>query len=321
MFKLFKKHKDLLAVVLTSFDSRRALRAYNSIKNSPKSISIDLEIVVNSLNPNYIDEVKKTFKDINVKITETKSNGHSGFGKNSIFELFRNHEINYEYLFYIDGDDFIYPTAFEKFEQMISMNPDIIGLQSHDFMLSENDYRASDFIKTTKQNNEFLHTIEHPYYLHSWNELEINMCKKFPKDIFGKIHEQYPPDRTLFLSANILKNEKDLFFLDDMSVYDDYIFCFILFERALNNNYSYAQFSNSFCYVYDRINDNALTKTFEDEKNDRAWIDKKAKSHLLPLAKKCKTFDFSIVPHFQLGPPKNFSMNDKIEFLRKNLII
>ena len=36
MLGLFKKRKDILAVVLTSSDVKRARRAYESVKNSPR---------------------------------------------------------------------------------------------------------------------------------------------------------------------------------------------------------------------------------------------------------------------------------------------
>ena len=146
------------------------------------------------------------------------------------------------------------------------------------------------------------------------------MSKRFPKDIHAEIHKQYPPDRTLFLSNNILNNEKDLGFPEDMSVYDDYVFCFKLYDRAINKEYSYAQFSSSYCYVYDRINDASQTKKHEDGDLGRKWIDQKAKEYLMPLSRKNHALDFSIVPHFQIGAPKSFNKNHKINFIKNNLI-
>ena len=321
MFSFLKQKKNILAVVLTSSDEKRALRAYESIKNSPTNFSMDIEIIVNSLNKDYIKSIQQTFKNIKVKITETQSNGHSGFGKNTVFDYFRNHKNQYDYLFLIDGDDFLYPTAFKQFEQVLSMNPDIVGLQSSDTLITSLDYRAKDFIEETKNESEFLHLIEDPYYLHSWNDLQINMSKQFPKDIYSEIHKQYPPDRTLFLSHRILNNEKDLGFPKDMSVYDDYVFCFMLYQRAIKKEYSYAHFSSSYCYVYDRINDAAQTKKHEDGDLGRQWIDKKAKEYLLPLFQESDFPNFSIVPHVKLEKPENFNLEEKVNFIKNNLII
>ena len=74
MLGLFKKRKDVLVVILTSSDVKRARRAYESVKNSPKHVSMDIEIIVNSLNKNYRAEVEKEFANDKVKITETESN-------------------------------------------------------------------------------------------------------------------------------------------------------------------------------------------------------------------------------------------------------
>ena len=320
MFYLLKKRKDILAIVVTTADAIRALRAYKSIKDSKKTVSMDIEIIVNSMNKNYINEIKEVFKGIKVIITETKSNGFPGFGKNTAFEHFRNHKNNYDFLFYIDGDDFIYPCAFEQFEKLLQYNADILGLQSTDFFLSEKDYRVSDFINKTKEKNDFLHPVIDSFYLHSWNDLEINLSKRFVKDIFAPIQNQYPPDRVLFFSKDFLTKEKDIGFPNDMNVYDDYVFSFQLFERALNKDYSYAQFSSSYCYVYDRINDAAETKKHEDNGVGREWIDKKAKEYLIPLSQNCEIFDFSIVPHLKIGTPDNFKLEDKILFLKNHLI-
>jgi hypothetical protein len=59
MFQLFKKRKDSLIVLLTSSDCKRTRRAYESIKNSKKFMTIDIEIIVNSLNKNHIHQIAR----------------------------------------------------------------------------------------------------------------------------------------------------------------------------------------------------------------------------------------------------------------------
>lgn len=322
MLGLFKKRKDILAVVLTSSDVKRARRAYESIKNSPKSVSMDIEIIVNSLNKHYRAEVEKEFAKDKVKITETQSNGRCGKGKNTVIDHFRNHKNSYDYLMPVDGDDFFYPSAFEQFEKMLSKGPDILGLQASDMLISENDHRTKEFIdKSQETQNEFIHHIQNELFLHSWNDLEINLCKEFPKDVHKKVSEQYPPDRTLFMSANLLKNEKDLCFPEEISVYDDYVFCVRLYEKAINNGYSYAHFSNSYCYLYDRINEGSVTVTYKEFNQSREHFNQEFPKLIKDALVKCDNeIDFTIIPHFKLGLPRSFTHENKIDFIKKQII-
>ena len=322
MFQLFKKRKDALIVLLTSSDCKRTRRAYESIKNSKKTINVDIEIIVNSLNKNHFHNIKNEFKNEKINIIETESNGGCGKGKNSVLEHFKNHKTNYDYLMQFDADDFLYPSAFEQYEKMLSKGPDILGLQASDTLIQESDERATKFFQESKENgNEFLHYITDNYFLHSWNEKEFNINKLFPKNVFKNVSEQYPPDRTIFLSEKILKTEKDLWVPEDIQKYTDYIFSVRLFERALNNNYSYAHFSTSYCYVYDRTNENAVSSTYEEFNQTRDFFNKKFPELIKDSVDKCNyKIDFGIVPHFEIGKPHNFSHQDKIEFIKNNLI-
>lgn len=322
MFQLFKKRKDALVVLLTSSDCKRTRRAYESIKNSKKSMTIDIEIIVNSLNKNHINNITNEFKKDKVRIIETESNGGCGKGKNSVLEHFRNHQNNYDYLMQFDADDFLYPSAFEQYEKMLSKGPDILGLQASDTLIQESDERARDFFDDSyKHGNEFLHYIVDNYFLHSWNEKELNLNKLFPKNVFENVSDQYPPDRTIFMSANILKKETDLWVPEDIQKYTDYIFSVRLFEKALNNSYSYAHFSNSYCYVYDRTNENAVSSTYEEFNQTRESFNKKFPELIKDAVEKCDyKIDFSIVPHFEIGKPNDFSHQDKIQFIKNNII-
>jgi hypothetical protein len=322
MFQIFKKRKDLLVIILTSSDTERARRTYDSIINSKKNISIDIEIIVNSLNKEYIKKVKNEFKKEKLIITETESNGGCGKGKNSALNHFRNHKKNYDYLMQIDGDDFLYPTAFENFEKMLSKSPDIIGLQASDTLIKNTDKRATVFFENSeKKENRFLHSINDSYYLHSWNELELNLNKKFPKNVFENVSEQQPPDRNIFLSSNIIKNEKNLMLPEDIQKFTDYVFSTRLYEKALNKGYSYAHFSNSQCYIYDRTNENAVSSTYEKFNQSRTFFDEKFPQLIEDSVRRCGyKIDFKIIPHFQIGFLDTMKTNDKIDFIKKNII-
>jgi hypothetical protein len=202
MFTIFKKRKNILAVILTSSDVKKTRRAYESLRKSPKSITMDIDIVVNTLNKTYINEIRKEFEKDKVLIVETESNGLCGKGKNSVLDHFRSHKNHYDYLMPIDGDDFFYPSAFKQFEKVLSVGHDILGLQIADELIS-----VSPVIE-----NPYVHKVIDNIALHSWNDEEWNLSKKFPKDVSKPVLNQTTPDRTMFLSEKLLKEEKNSVF-------------------------------------------------------------------------------------------------------------
>ena len=308
MFRILRKRKNLLAVILTSSDVKKARRTYENLKNSPKSITMDIDIVVNTLNKTYINEVREEFKKDKVLIVETESNGLCEKGKNSVLDHFRNHKNHYDYLMPIDGDDFFYPSAFEQYEKALSVGPDILGLQIADELINVSPVVESQYI----------HKVNDKIALHSWNDEEWNLSAKFPKDINKPVLNQTTPDRTMFLSERILKEEKGLYFPENLIYYDDYSFNVRLFEAALNRNYSYAQFSNSYCYIYDKTDSNTVSKTKID---DADAVNKAFVESIQWYAERCNfEVDFRIIPFLRTELPKKFSHADKISFLRKSIL-
>ena len=117
---------NILITILTSYNEFILYECYSSLINQINiKNKYDIIIVVNSLNKNYINNVKERFKNIDVKIIETISNGRPGMGHNSCIEIFKNNK-KYDYLIPIDGDDFIYPYGLSILEKSMINNPDII---------------------------------------------------------------------------------------------------------------------------------------------------------------------------------------------------
>lgn len=310
---LFSKRKDILAVILTSADTDRLVRCYQTLLNSKKQCSMDIEIMINTLDETYPQKVYDAFKgEKKVKIYESDSNGTSARGGNRVLDHFRTHKGRYNYLMCVDGDDFFYPTAFECFEKLFEYTPDIIGLQ------------AQDTLKRKQKNpkNEFYHWVQDDVYLNSWNDYELNLNLEFPKDISKPVSEQYPPDRILFMSERLLKTEKDLYYPEDLRVFSDYAFSVFAYEKALNNGYSYIHFSNSYTYIYDRLNEQAVTKTHNKLGQTQNDMNRIFPEIVKESASKCDNgVDFRIIPFFKLGPPKmSFSSTEKINFIKENLI-
>ncbi len=308
MFTIFKKRKNILAVILTSSDVKKARRVYESLKNSSKSVTMDIDIIVNTLNKKYINEVRREFKKDKLLIVETESNGLCGKGKNSVLDHFRNHKNNYDYLLPIDGDDFFYPSAFEQFEKALSVGPDILGLQISDELIS-----VSPVIE-----NPYVHKVIDNVALHSWNDEEWNLSKKFPKDVSKPVLNQTTPDRTMLLSEKLLKEEKKLCFPENLVFYDDYSFNVRLFEAALNRNYSYAQFTSSYCYIYDKTNEASVSK---EKIKDPEKVNMDFYNSIKDYLEKCDgKIDFGLIHHLKIGVPKKFDHEEKLDFIKKNIM-
>ena len=94
-----------------------------------------LLIVVNTLNDEYYESVKKEFPDVNV--VRTESNGRPGKGHNSLQSIFEQQE-QFEYLIQVDGDDFLYPYAINRLEEYMKNGADICVIPFNDTLA--NDY-------------------------------------------------------------------------------------------------------------------------------------------------------------------------------------
>ena len=77
---------NILITILTSYNEFILYECYSSLINQINiKNKYDIMIVVNSLNKNYINNVKERFKNIDVKIIETISNGRPGMGHNLLY--------------------------------------------------------------------------------------------------------------------------------------------------------------------------------------------------------------------------------------------
>ena len=116
-----------LITLLSSYNEYILYTSYETIVsqlNIPNNITYKIIIVVNSLDTTYYNAVCNTFKDINVEIIETLSNGKPGMGHNSLFKIFYKKQI-YDYLIPIDGDDFLYPYALHQITKCFNEDSNI----------------------------------------------------------------------------------------------------------------------------------------------------------------------------------------------------
>jgi len=118
----------VLVTILTSSDLPLLDVVFNSVKRQiipPEMTAVTFHpvIIVNTKNPHYADEVRAHMREEHKfeDIVETESNGRPGKGHNSVFKYFATHP-EYDWLFPMDGDDLVYPTAFWQLATLLQAN-------------------------------------------------------------------------------------------------------------------------------------------------------------------------------------------------------
>lgn len=222
----------VLISILSSFNEYILYETYNSIKNQENTkINFDIKIVVNSLNKNYYNDVKRKFENINVEIIETESNGKPGMGHNSCLELFSKRE-EYDYLIPIDGDDFLYPYALKQIEKLLIYNPDIIVGGNEDVISNYKElYNKESSIYLTNK-----------YFLNI--EPNILIKKEF---MLGK---KGTPCRLLLINRKILNYKINEYYCSKCKVFDDYLFYLHVLNLHFTTNMNIYFISLKNIYIY-----------------------------------------------------------------------
>ena len=123
-------NKKFLITILSSSNAELLKLSYNSIISQINhNLNYTIVLIINSLNSNYINDVKTEFVDYNIDIIETVSNGKPGTGHNSCLNYFHNNKI-YDYLIMFDGDDLVYPTFLSQISKAFDYenNLDILSI-------------------------------------------------------------------------------------------------------------------------------------------------------------------------------------------------
>ena len=113
-----------LVGVLTTRDAEKARRCVDSVKCD----DVDIVVIVNSPDPEYLKKVEESCAGYTV--IETECNGTPGKGKNSVLDYFIQHR--YQYLLPIDGDDYYTKGSVKQIVRYTTMldpkdSPDVIG--------------------------------------------------------------------------------------------------------------------------------------------------------------------------------------------------
>ena len=261
-------NSKFLLCILTSSNEKLLKIAYDcAVNQSNHNLNYTIVIVVNSLDTTYYNTVCNAFKDINVEIVETLSNGKPGMGHNSIINLFKN-RIQYNYLLLLDGDDFLYPSALEQVTKCFKKEPvlDMLVLKSTD-KLKYSDINENDFFDINLNNNFIITSKTYvEYKLYPWNKAHMNLSNFYDNSLCT-------PFRLFLLSRNFLNYYQCELFHNECKLFDDYL-TFLYFIRAsANKNLKSFIIPGKYIYLYNSINLNSVTHNTE-ENNDIEFYNK-----------------------------------------------
>ena len=109
----------------------------------------DCLVVCNSTNSQFQIDAEKLCAKFPVKFVNTESNGKLGKGKNAVLEQFI--KTDYDYLFQVDGDDFVYPGAIKKVNDIINRHDfDVLALTESEVWDGTDLHRINEWITTDK---------------------------------------------------------------------------------------------------------------------------------------------------------------------------
>lgn len=306
--------KKLLVCALTSRDPARLARLIQSVCGQYPCPHITWSglVVCNTLDADYSREALVVACAYGWDFAVTKSNGKPGKGKNSALELFSKlPNTEHDYLLLLDGDDFLYPTAFQQIHRLLLSQPDVVGLQTN------------DTIENVVYPNMSCTQLADDKYLYSWFNQQQNLYA-LPQ-YWGKVDrsrtlgEHSTPDRIILFSkdaANVLRCSEEL------PVYEDYVLSLQAQYRMLMGHLVYINTATTYIYVYDKSMDVSTCKLFDKEVGD--WsapndVFLQSIKHLEPIL---ADFHASEVPFVTIPLPSatQFSTEDRIQYLQKNLL-
>lgn len=239
--------------ILTSSDIDSLKMSLESAINQNYDDSLDIFIVVNTLNDHYYEEILSYYRNFSLidkrnrlkKIIRTESNGKPGMGHNSIIDIFREHHC-YERLVILDGDDMLYPNSINSIDYIYDNSKcDIINLLGNTrFSFNSHDIQNE---KKGKYSIKLNYEIE---------EMFVNsLCPEFNDTLAT-------PSRPISLNRNVLDKLKDYDLYDnECAIYDDYKIFLICYVEHFKNNprFNVNFISCESLYLYSKLDNYSIS--------------------------------------------------------------
>ena len=296
-------NSTFLVTLLTSSNSKLLKLVYQTIiQQINHSFNYTIILVVNSLDKNYYQEVYDEFKNIDVEIIETESNGRPGKGHNSLFEIFRKKK-QYDYLIPIDGDDFLYPCAFHQLSKILqSKNPDILVLQGNDILSWYNDSTNSTDIYL---NNCFYLIKQDEYSDNKWifNKNSVNI------NPFDKNNKFITPIRLILCNRKILNLNITHFYCEKCNVLDDYLFYLHFIHIYIEKLLNIFIINSNHIYLYNDLSILSVHNTLNLD-NDYEYIQSYEPHFYNIISYFGSNWDVLELPFYYIQPPFNIKYNN-----------
>jgi glycosyltransferase involved in cell wall biosynthesis len=264
-----------LVGILCSSNIRLVHEALNSVINQKNFDDYEIYLIVNTKNELFYQEVMREFNYHThsklKKIVRTESNGHPGKGHNSVLSIFHK-DNRYENLVMLDGDDFFFPYALERINNVKTTKQcDVITLAGN----TKISRISTSFDRVKNENDPTLHN--------------YSITCKYSVDESKNIMDIHPdynqmlivPFRLLCINRKILDKYEKLYD-ERMYVFDDFMFTVILYKERNSDAFNIMHLSDSYIYLYNAANENSVSLQYYDsvqKRNDE--LDDKHKRELI----------------------------------------
>ncbi len=259
-------------------------------------------MMVNSLNPGHYRDILEVMKGTNIRIFQSESNGACGKGKNSVLALFQE-LTDYDYLIPIDGDDFLYPTAFHQMGKTLHLRPHCLAIQTNDSL--------------TREIHEVRHaTLENGWRLTSW----FDDCENWW--LTHKLHDPFrehirvcrSPVRPVLYHRTALAHLPHTAFGEEFTLFDDMIYfariCEAWYRRPTEFNLLFT--SNTYIYLHNDFNPASLSNSVIDFDRENALFAEATKDGFHNI----KRWQLQELPHCHIPNPIGFGKPEKIAFAK-----
>ena len=298
-------NKKFLITILSSSNAELLKLSYSSIISQINhNLDYTIVLIINSLNSNYINDVKTEFVNHDINIIETESNGKPGKGHNSCLNYFYNNKI-YDYLIMFDGDDLVYPTFLSQISKAFEYenNLDILSIYGNDSLRTQDDSCASDIHII---NNFYLrmgHFLPKTFHNSDWlfNPFKSNIKKNGVITII----------RIILFSRNFIDlNHNILFYSEKCYILDDYIAYLNYIDNTLNKNMNTLIINSDGLYLYNNLNNNSVSIKYKEKFDSDYNTILEYYDEFKHLDKQLgKEWDLSKLKYKQLSLPYNETLN------------
>jgi len=249
----------------------------NSVINQQNFDDYHIFIIVNTLDEVFYQDVIREFgyskHDKLKKIIRTESNGFPGKGHNSVLDIFyKNYK--YDYLIKLDGDDFLFPTAIERINNVqVTENSDVISLLGNCSVINTGFNYSKEYKRDPDTNIRVM-----DYKIQMGFEIkEVGNIMQIDESI--NTLDGGTPMRLLCLNRKILDKYKKLY-NEDMFKCVDIEYCVIFYRELYEPNYKITHLTDPYVYLYNGINENSVT-TKHDNVEFAYYNDERIRNGLL----------------------------------------